>query len=221
MVENHTSASADLLALTAQIVSAHVASNVVPTDALPDLIIRVHGALSGAGQEPAAEPAPPQQQPAVPVKRSIQPDYLVCLEDGAKVTMLKRYLRRRFGLEPDEYRAKWGLPPDYPMVAPNYAARRSTLAKELGLGRKRREPVPAETGDKSAAEEPMYPADMRDSQPRHTAETVFANFGKGETGPEQEPEEAPAAAAPRKRGRKPFAQQSVRPTRTRRTPAAG
>ena len=220
MVENSNPASADLLALTAQIVSAHVASNTVPADALPDLITRVHGALAGAGQEPAAEPAPPQQQPAVPIKRSIQPDYLICLEDGAKVTMLKRYLRRRFGLEPDEYRAKWGLSSDYPMVAPNYAARRSTLAKELGLGRKRQSPIVAEAAPPPAPEEPMYPADMRDAQPRHTAASVFANFGKGEAAPEQEQDEAPAPA-PRKRGRKPFAQQSVRATRTRRTPAAG
>ena len=217
MVDTPIPASADLLALTAQIVSAHVASNTVPADALPDLITRVHTALAGAGREPAPEPALPQQQPAVPVKRSIQPDYLVCLEDGAKVTMLKRYLRRRFGLEPDEYRAKWGLAPDYPMVAPNYAARRSTLAKELGLGRKR-QPAAAGADSPPTPEEPMYPADMQDAQPRHTAESVFANFVKGESDPEPEtaPEETPP---PRKRGRKPFALQSVRTTRARRTPA--
>ena len=218
MVEIAHPASADLLALTAQIVSAHVASNTVPADALPDLITRVHGALAGAGQEPVVESAPPQQQPAVPVKRSIQPDYLICLEDGAKVTMLKRYLRRRFGLEPDEYRAKWGLSADYPMVAPNYAARRSTLAKELGLGRKRQSP--ADAADQPVPDEPMFPADMQDAQQRHTAETVFANFGKGEAVPDADADEAPVAA-PRKRGRKPFAQQSVRATRGRRTPAAG
>lgn len=219
MSDSPATTAPDLLALTAQIVAAHVASNSVAADALPDLIAKVHGALANAGSEPAPEPTP-QQQPAVPVRKSIQPDYLVCLEDGAKVTMLKRYLRRRFGLEPDEYRAKWGLPSDYPMVAPNYAARRSTLAKELGLGRKRTAPeatAPAEE------EEPLFPADLADDAKagKHTAESVFGNFGKGGSAAEDEGEEAPApVAAPKKRGRKPFAQQSMRPARGRRNSAA-
>ena len=213
-------ASNDLLALTAQIVSAHVSSNPVSPEALPDLIVRVHGALAGAGTEPAPEPTP-QQQPAVPVKKSVQQDFLICLEDGAKVTMLKRYLRRRFGLEPDEYRAKWGLPSDYPMVAPSYAARRSTLAKELGLGRKRQTPAAAAPADD---EEPDYPADQDDEKvTRHTAESVFAKFGKGGAptpGDGAEDAQAAAPPAPKKRGRKPFAQQSMRPGRGRRAPAA-
>ena len=228
----------DLLSLTAQIVSAHVASNPVAAEALPDLISRVHGALASVGMEPApTSEAAPQQQPAVPVKKSVQPDYLVCLEDGAKVTMLKRYLQRRFGLTPDQYRAKWGLAGDYPMVAPSYAARRSTLAKELGLGRKRPAPegiAPAvdEAGTAvkgAAAKEQMFAADAADEvrAGRHTAESVFANFGRDGSpqtdgdGEQDTPSPTPAAAAPAKRGRKPFAEQSVRNIRSRRTAAEG
>ncbi|MBV8916272.1 MAG: MucR family transcriptional regulator, partial [Acetobacteraceae bacterium] len=125
--------TADILGLTAQIVSAHVAKNHVGTDALPSLIQLVYRSLSTAGDAEAA-PAP-AQAPAVPIKKSVFPDYIVCLEDGKKLKMLKRHLQSSYGLSPDAYRAKWGLPRDYPMVAPNYAATRSGLAKQIGLGR--------------------------------------------------------------------------------------
>src|SRR4051795_11038982 len=126
--------SANILGLTAQIVSAHVSKNRVETDALPPLIRSVYRSLSRAGKgEPAA---PEAKAPAVPIKKSVFPDYIVCLEDGKKLKMLKRHLQTSYGLSPDAYRAKWGLPKDYPMVAPNYAATRSGLAKQIGLGRK-------------------------------------------------------------------------------------
>jgi len=125
--------TAGVLSLTAQIVSAHVSKNQVGTDALPSLIRAVYQSLSTAGDAQAPAPAP---TPAVPIKKSVFPDYIVCLEDGKKLKMLRRHLLTRYGLNPDAYRAKWGLPRDYPMVAPNYAAVRSGLAKRIGLGRK-------------------------------------------------------------------------------------
>jgi predicted transcriptional regulator len=127
-------ATADILGLTAQIVSAHVSKNMVGAEALPSLIQSVYRSLSTVGQVEAA-PAP-AQTPAVPVKKSVFPDYIVCLEDGKKLKMLKRHLQASYGLTPDAYRTKWGLPRDYPMVAPSYAATRSGLAKQFGLGRK-------------------------------------------------------------------------------------
>ena len=144
MSENPSSLTHDLLRLTAQIVSAHVAKNAVSPEVLPALIRSVHAALAGVEQPTATEPERPQ--PAVPIRRSVFPDYIVCLEDGAKMRMLKRYLRVRFDLTPEQYRERWGLPRDYPMVAPSYAERRSTLAKSIGLGRKKEpepEPEPA------------------------------------------------------------------------------
>ena len=123
--------AADILGLTAKIVSAHVSNNQIGTEALPSLIQSVYRSLSSAG---AGEPAP-AQSPAVPIKKSVFPDYIVCLEDGKKLKMLKRHLQTSFGLSPDAYRTKWGLPRDYPMVAASYAATRSTLAKSIGLGR--------------------------------------------------------------------------------------
>ena len=202
---------------------------------MPDLITKVHHALAGAGVAPTSELALQHQQPAVPVRKSIQPDHLVCLEDGARVTMLKRYLQGRFGLTPNEYRAKWELAPDYPMVAPSYATRRSALAKKLGLGRKRTIPgvdAPATNGASTTkategADEQVFPADVADEARtgRHTAESVFGNFGTGPI-PEAEDageENAPASPSktPRKHGRKPFAEQSVRATRGRRMPSGG
>lgn len=121
----------DLLALTADIVSSHVANNSVPSSDLPKLIGEVYRALLAVGTEQAAQELP---EPAVPIRKSITPDYLICLEDGKKLKMLKRYLMTRFGMTPDEYRTRWGLGADYPMVAPNYAKRRRALAKEIGLG---------------------------------------------------------------------------------------
>src|SRR5690349_23973965 len=124
----------DILGLTAQIVSAHVSKNPVHTDALPSLIQSVYRSLSTAGNAQAVPV--PAQAPAVPIKKSVFPDYIVCLEDGRKLKMLKRHLHTSYGLTPDAYRTKWALPRDYPMVAPSYAATRSTLAKSIGLGRK-------------------------------------------------------------------------------------
>ena len=126
------SSAHEILAMTAQIVSAHVKSNSVPPDALPDLIRDVHRAVSSLGVAPP--PPPERPQPAVPIKKSIFPDYIVCLEDGKKLKMLKRHLMSAYGLTPEQYRERWGLSSDYPMVAPNYAQHRSTLAKKIGLG---------------------------------------------------------------------------------------
>ena len=130
-----TVASPGVLALTAQIVSAHVSNNSVTADALPRLIQEVFSALSGTGKEPLP---PEKPQPAVPVRRSVFPDYIVCLEDGKKLKMLKRHLKTSYNMTPEQYRDKWQLAADYPMVAPNYARHRSTLAKKIGLGTKPR-----------------------------------------------------------------------------------
>lgn len=125
-----------LITLTADIVAAHVSNNSVAVSDLPVLIQNVHNALKGLGG-PAVAPTV-KQEPAVSVRASIKPDYIVCLEDGKKLKMLKRHLMTHYGMTPDDYRAKWGLPADYPMVAPNYAEQRRTLAVKIGLGRKPR-----------------------------------------------------------------------------------
>ncbi|MDK3159698.1 MucR family transcriptional regulator [Kamptonema cortianum] len=130
---------AELLNLTSDIVSAHISNNAVAADALPGLITSVFSALSQLGAEPEPEEARPQ--PAVSIRASVKPDYLICLEDGNKVTMLKRYLRTNYSMTPEEYRARWGLASDYPMVAPNYTERRRDIAKSIGLGRKDRKSV--------------------------------------------------------------------------------
>ncbi|HSI40035.1 MAG TPA: MucR family transcriptional regulator [Xanthobacteraceae bacterium] len=132
----------DIVALTADVVAAYVSNNSVATGDLPKLIGDIHAALRGLGA-PAVEPEV-KLEPAIAVKKSVTADFIVCLEDGKKFKSLKRHLRTRYGLSPDEYRQKWGLPADYPMVAPNYAASRSALAKTMGLGRLRRgaEPEP-------------------------------------------------------------------------------
>jgi predicted transcriptional regulator len=125
-----------LLGLAAQIVSAHAAHNEVTMEALPDLIRSVYAALTGVDGAGGTTPAAEKPRPAVPISKSVFPDYIVCLEDGKKLTMLRRHLQTSYGLTPEQYRTRWGLPPHYPMVAPNYAARRSAIAKEQGLGRK-------------------------------------------------------------------------------------
>jgi predicted transcriptional regulator len=122
------------LELTASIVSAYVAKNSVPMANLSDLVASVHSTLHRLG--PASEPEQPQAVPAVAIKKSVTPDYLISLEDGRKFKSLKRHLSTHYGMSPEQYRAKWNLPADYPMVAPNYAATRSALAKTMGLGRK-------------------------------------------------------------------------------------
>jgi predicted transcriptional regulator len=132
-----TIADGNFIQLTAQIVSAYVSNNSVPATDIPALINQVHSALTRvlAGQvETPAEPL----RPAVSIKRSITPEYIVCLEDGKKFKSLKRHLRTQYNMTPEQYREKWGLTPDYPMVAPNYAAARSQLAKQMGLGQQRR-----------------------------------------------------------------------------------
>ncbi|MBB4287570.1 MucR family transcriptional regulator [Roseospira goensis] len=125
----------ELLRLTAQIVSAHVGNNSVAVTDLTTLIQDVHRSLANVGQ---TEPQQERPQPAVPIKKSVTPDYIVCLEDGKKLKMLKRHLKTAYGMTPEEYRERWGLGPDYPMVAPNYAQHRSALAKKIGLGTRAR-----------------------------------------------------------------------------------
>ncbi|WP_194953985.1 MucR family transcriptional regulator [Sphingopyxis solisilvae] len=125
-----------LVTLTADIVAAHVSNNSVTISDIPLVIRSVHEALAGLSSK--TEPEPEPQQPAVSIRASVKPDYLVCLEDGKKLKMLRRYLQTNFGMTPDEYRAKWNLPKDYPMVAPNYAEKRRELAKQIGLGTKGR-----------------------------------------------------------------------------------
>lgn len=127
--------STEILKLTAEIVAAHVSNNTLSAAELPQLISQVHNSLSDTGKASSAEERP---APAVTVKKSVTPDYIVCLEDGKKLKMLKRHLKTSYDLTPEQYRERWGLPADYPMVAPNYAKRRSALAKEIGLGKRGR-----------------------------------------------------------------------------------
>lgn len=135
-MEAHTELQETLITLTADIVAAHVSNNSVAVSDLPTLISNVHNALTGLGG-PAPEPEV-KQEPAVSIRASIKPDYIVCLEDGKKLKMLKRHLMTHYQMTPEQYRAKWNLPADYPMVAPNYAEQRRSLAKKIGLGTKRR-----------------------------------------------------------------------------------
>ncbi|MGN7438259.1 MAG: MucR family transcriptional regulator [Alcanivorax sp.] len=123
---------ADLLSLTTEIVSSYVSNNTVDSGDLPAVIDQVYKSLSGVSAEGTITADRPQ--PAVPIKRSITPDYLICLEDGKKLKMLKRHLKTAYGMSPEQYRERWGLPADYPMVAPSYAEKRSKLAKDIGLG---------------------------------------------------------------------------------------
>jgi predicted transcriptional regulator len=134
---NEQDSGTDLIDLAADIVSAYVSNNTVPASELPALIANVHRALNNT-QAGMNEPDPEPLKPAVNPKKSVFPDYIVCLEDGKKFKSLKRHLRTHYDLSPEDYREKWGLPADYPMVAPNYAAARSALAKKMGLGQQRR-----------------------------------------------------------------------------------
>jgi predicted transcriptional regulator len=132
-------AGRELLGLTAQIVAAHVSNNSVTLTDVPTLIEQVHRTLAGLGTVAVAAPPPAERpQPAVPVKKSVTDEYLICLEDGKKLKMLKRHLKTAYDMTPEQYRERWGLPSDYPMVAPNYAKHRSSLAKKIGLGTKPR-----------------------------------------------------------------------------------
>ena len=127
---------AEIIVLTSQIVSAYVSKNSLQASDLPALISSVYQSLKSLDQPQAAVEAAVDLKPAVPVKKSVTPEYIICLEDGKKLKMLKRHLSSSYGMTPDEYRAKWGLPADYPMVAPNYAKARSEMAVKIGLGRK-------------------------------------------------------------------------------------
>ncbi|TPL96889.1 MucR family transcriptional regulator [Mesorhizobium sp. B2-3-11] len=140
-ISNEQQDKADFVSIAADIVAAYVANNPVPVAELPKLIGDIHAALRGIGT-PAAEPVV-KLEPAVSIRKSVTPDYIICLEDGKKFKSLKRHLSTHYNLSPEEYRVKWGLPSDYPMVAPNYAAARSAMAKAAGLGRKPAEPAPA------------------------------------------------------------------------------
>lgn len=128
--------SPKLLEMTSDIVSSFVANNPVPASGLPELLKSVHETVQDLAENKPAEP--PRPDPAVPISKSITPEHIICLEDGKKLKMLKRYLHTRYNLTPEEYRLRWNLPADYPMVAPNYAKRRSAFAKEIGLGRKKK-----------------------------------------------------------------------------------
>lgn len=133
---SETEEQIDLLGLTTEIVAAHVSNNNVAATELPGLINQVYRSLASVGTP--VEPVQERPQPAVPIKKSINPDYIVCLEDGKKLKMLKRHLKTAYNMTPDEYRERWGLAQDYPMVAPNYARQRSKLAKDIGLGTRAR-----------------------------------------------------------------------------------
>lgn len=134
---NDSTASGNYIELTAEIVSAYVSNNTVAAAEIPSLINQVHAALSRVSGKPGESPAEPLK-PAVSVKKSITPEHIVCLEDGKKFKSLKRHLRTQYNMTPEQYREKWNLGADYPMVAPNYAAARSQLAKQMGLGQQRR-----------------------------------------------------------------------------------
>jgi len=135
---NNSEQTSDLLALTTEIVAAHVSNNTVPVGDLPQLINQVYNSLANIGSEPVA--AAERPQPAAPIKKSVHPDFIICLEDGKKLKMLKRHLKTAYNMTPDAYRERWGLASYYPMVAPNYARQRSRLAKEIGLGTRARRP---------------------------------------------------------------------------------
>jgi len=149
----------DVIELASDIVAAYVSNNVVQANDLPELIRSVYSAL-GNISAPAAEPEV-RKDPAVPIKKSITPDAIICLEDGRKFKSLKRHLRTAYGLTPEQYRTKWGLPRDYPMVAPAYAAARSNLAKQMGLGQGGRQPAKAAAGKAPRAKAPAKPRATR------------------------------------------------------------
>jgi predicted transcriptional regulator len=219
-----------ILNLTVQIVAAHVRNNQVPIHQLSGLIRQVHEALALAGT-PAAPPVEPEKPaPSVAPRRSVYPDYIICLEDGRRMKTLKRHLRATYDMSPEQYREKWNLPPDSPMVAPNYAAKRSKLAKQLGLGRRtveadiedieKLEPLeqmPARPWQVVSAPPPVAPPPALERRPEPTLDSVFRGFPKAQAEPE-ETEAAPAggeAASPaqRRSARKPFSKQLARTMR--------
>ena len=178
-------ADPELLKLTARIVSAHVGQSQLPAAALPGLIQAVYRSLATAG---TTEPAPAPLTPAVPVRRSVFPDYIVCLEDGRKLKTLKRHLQASYGMTPEQYRRKWDLPASYPMVAPNYASRRSELSKRIGLGRL---PAGAKPPGPAEADKVPAPPDLPEATPQPVVTRVPArrarvqelkSGGKADTG---------------------------------------
>ena len=190
---------AQLVELTADIAAAYLSANTVPAGDLPGLIQTIHQALSGVSSgapAPAAEPA----KPAVPVKKSITPDYLISLEDGKRYKSLKRHLRTKYNMTPDEYRSKWGLPKDYPMVAPNYAKARSEMARNMGLGHGGggRKPAAAKAAAApkaaKAAKAPKAAKAKAPKAPKAAKAAAPAKRGPGR------PPKAKTAAAPAKRG---------------------
>lgn len=155
------------ISLTADVATAYLGQNAVAVDRIPDLIATIHRSLQDLSAEKEAAPL----QPPVPIKRSITPGYLVCLEDGRRMKMLKRHLRARYGMTPDQYRAKWGLPPDYPMVCPDSSQKRVQIAKDSGLGKSRWAFLGDASADTSAAAQPELvgtPVKRRPGRPRRT-----------------------------------------------------
>lgn len=157
----------ELVAMTADIVSAFVSANSVHTSEIPDLIASVHGALAAVAVRAEAKP-PLELVPAVPIKKSVHHDFIICLEDGKPFKSLKRHLRTRYGMTPEEYRAKWGLPADYPIVAPSYAEARSALAKKTGLGRGKA--AYGQGGAKSQSDRVITPQAKAKAKPRMPGE---------------------------------------------------
>ena len=162
------SSELDLTSLTADIVSAYVANNALSGDKIPDLISSIYGALSRASLQ-AVEPEKVELKPAVAIKKSVTPEYLICLEDGQKFKSLKRHLRTHYDISPEEYREKWGLPHDYPMVAPAYAVARSNLAKNMGLGRRSTAVAAAQPKVPATSAPVERPGKGRGKQPRKAA----------------------------------------------------
>lgn len=176
---NETEQNADFLGMTVQIASAFAAHNSINHSEIPNLISNIHSTLTGLGAPKMAEPEV-RKEPAVSVRSSIKPDYIVCLEDGKKLKMLKRHLMTHYQMTPDQYRAKWGLPADYPMVSPNYAEQRRSLAKAIGLGTLRRK----------------------------RPGTATASAANSNTDTKTAPKADAPADAPKRRGRKPKAEQT-------------
>ncbi|PYD75051.1 MucR family transcriptional regulator [Novacetimonas pomaceti] len=159
------------MSMTTDIVSAYMANNSLPPERVPELIRNVFDALGRTGTTAGEKAEPPQ--PAVPIKKSVFPDYIICLEDGKKLKMLKRHLDRAYGMTPDQYREKWGLPPHYPMTAPNYAAKRSALAQQSGLGRNitaRTAPMEKSPVEKSPVEKSEEPKSKSRGRRRKNAQ---------------------------------------------------
>ena len=155
----------NVVTMTAELAAAYLSSNKVSADQLPGIISSLRGALSGLDQPVVAAAPVADLSPAVPIKRSVTPEFIISLESGKKMKMLKRYLATRYGMTPADYRAKWGLPSDYPMVAPNYAAKRSLLAKEIGLGKPNATPAAAAPAPEP---EPVVPAKPATKRTRRT-----------------------------------------------------